>query len=335
MQRNIIIIILANIFLFSCAPKKTINLKEKKAKEIHSQIVIDSNNLFLNPISINYKDNKLFVIEDTKEGFIKIINLENNKIQTYGQTGQGPNDFPRTPDFIQTPIDEDIQLYASNKIYEYNKKNDIFSFKGNLTNSTVFPMNNIIKAGNKFHASITGEGRLYTYPSSPNLQPIKQAFFEDYSNENIKGDISLLYKAYLGANYKSELFVVAYERFNIIEIYNFDGELQTSIDFSEKSQIGYSNGNIDLSQGYLYNISLSANDDYFYALYLGVKDQYANENIDKINFYVNKFNWNGELVQVYKLDEIATSIAVDNNSSNVYYINPMEYNNPIRKASLL
>jgi hypothetical protein len=261
------------------------------------------------PEQIIVKDRYLITNNQRKDSVFMIFELPNMKcVKAFGIKGNGPDEFvfPRIVEtaedsilfYIYEPMNEKIYKVTRNKFEpEYyltlQKQNRSFDDK-----QIVF-----IDNKNAFYSASTAKGKMvfsFQIDSLPQERGIK-----DLKISGVKGSWATLIGDF-GVNIDKERFAYAYKYFKRLRIIDLGTMAERDIIFKAKA---LENGLNDVATLEPTNIThfwgMSANDDYFWMLYSGrtpVDVMRDNQNKKKYIF-VEKYDWNGNPVKRYKLDD--------------------------------
>lgn len=177
-----------------------------------------------------------------------------------------------------------------------------------------------------------------TFVGSGNIENARLIYFDN--NENIisnKGEYPKGVKvswaeAQLDYNYATKNIVLAYNIFDIIQIFNQDGDLIKTLRVKSKDNLKtkeLSNGKVDYNICYY---SVLTTNGYIYALYAG-KPLLQGDDSWRQGSYIQVFTIEGEPVCLYKLEDPIVGFTIDEENRIIYGINKFK-DQPLTKYKL-
>jgi hypothetical protein len=348
-KQFILSIILLLALFFSCGTsEKTSTFKADTGLKVLKGEKLSIENLFLMPSQINVSENLIIVIDEGREGIFSLINSDDEKLITsYGEIGDSPSSFKSTP-IIQREI-----INKNNKfLFTEMTKGTIYSidlnlFKDEPNNSielnsslpnTIRILDGAIKLSDTKICSKTSNsnGLAFIFDTSLN-KTIYIAYPDFLFSESNSRYNDLIFKSYSTFNAKRNRIAFALEHFDNLLLYDSEANLIRNIqptDYQLNEFFRNSESPTD-ENTVLHYIDIFSTEDYLYGLYLGKADAYANKNPQKLKMEVRKFDWEGSLIEVYKLDKPLISFAVDESKEIIYGINPIDEEYPLYKFSIL
>lgn len=130
----------------------------------------------------------------------------------------------------------------------------------------------------------------------------------------------LAWRSTATSNKDGSKFAVGYYNVDILEIYNDSGELLETIRGPKQDKLNYSIKNKRLSLGEYTNrsyIDLASAGSNIYALYSGKSIKESKNNFGQ---YILIFDWEGNFIKSFKLDQFTFSITIDERSGTLYGI---------------
>ncbi|MFI3262411.1 MAG: BF3164 family lipoprotein [Rikenellaceae bacterium] len=266
-------------------------------------------------------DNYLFLRNNTNNTLLSAIPLDNKKeILNFGIQGRATEELISPGSILA--LGDVVSVYDAGKqsIMEFSFDTDKNTYcLSNKTEIELQGITSIAKLSNSSYAmsGLFPNGRL----SILDNKTIK--YFSDYStvSGDIKSQFHILGMAYLSnlsAHNEGKKIAVAYRYAGILEVYNYDNELQNFVKATEynifppsyttKNYMGYPqfSPNDETRWGY---ISVTSNDNYIFALYSG-KVQRKTTDFSSSDI-VDVFDWNGAQICRLKLDAQTSSITAD------------------------
>jgi hypothetical protein len=261
------------------------------------------------PEQLLLKDKYLITNNQRNDSVFMIFELPDFKcIAAFGVKGKGPGEFS-FPRIVET--DEDSVLFyiyelINEKVFKVTLKHlkpEYYLTLPKQNRSFADKQIVFINNATAYYSSSTAKGKeIYFY----NRDSIPQAkTYKDLAIPGIKGSWTTLIGDF-GINTKSGRIAYAYKYFKRIKIIDLQTIKERNIVFEARN---LEKGLNDIATLEPTNIThywgMSANDDYFWMLYSGRTpvDVYRdNQNKNKY-IYVEKFDWNGNPVKKFKLDD--------------------------------
>ncbi len=287
---------------------------------------------------LEYYQKKLFIVESSStNNNVKVIHLDkNNKIINFIKRGNGAaelqyvdnlqftnNEFmvydPYSLGVYVCPLDKDSINWQEDQIIHYDVS-DIFPHK-------------IVKIKDYLYILYYGWdvfSRFARFDLKEKKIKYMGAFpFHPKQEELDKKILNSLHSGLIYARPDEERFVIASEYEDLIQIYDSNGTLMVNVkgpdEFFPEMAIKYNkeggyqtlNKRGKTRNGY---VAVSTSQDEIFALYSGqlVVDQEGNR--DFYNKKIFRFDWDGQLLQAYRLDIGVYNIAVDTDAQIIYAI---------------
>jgi hypothetical protein len=289
-------------------------------------------NLTGKPLNIreNIKPEQLFVKGDflitnnqRKDSVFMIFEIPSMKcVAAFGVRGNGPDEFG-FPRIVETAEDSILfYIYEMNneKVYKVSLKHLYPEYYITLSKkSRSFDEKQIVFINNKtaYYSSTASKGKMIYYFNKDSIPQEKS--IEDLTIPGIKGSWTTLIGDF-GINSNYGRIAYAYKYFKRLRIIDIQSMKERNIIFEAKN---LEKGLNDIATLEPTNIThywgMSANNGYFWMLYSGrtpVDVQRDNRNKKKYIF-VEKFDWNGDPVKRYKLDDWGY-FCVDKNNKTLY-----------------
>jgi hypothetical protein len=280
------------------------------------------------------KDSLLILFEaKEKDGFLCLYSLKSlKKVAKYGAIGNGPCEFSSAKIFFNEnllPLNRAV-LAGDNKHFYQLHIDSIFNGYDNCENavltyaySELNPYNYVLHISDSLIiVNKTGDHQLTFYNPKTRQSSSKNYF------SKIKGmDVSdFVYNTQIyDAHYSSskDKIVVAYKYFKCLDIISKDGKLLKHIKFPDyktnRSKIKrIDSHNIDIVDAVIYYTFVHSTNNYFYALCWNT----TRENITKANVAseIHKFDWDGNLINIMKLDSPVSYFCIDEKANILYNI---------------
>lgn len=342
-MKKAIFIIGSLLLFFACGKDKKEVKKEvstdvpKEVVKVFPQLeggefFLKNKNPFGEIIELNGKnitgDTVMFSLKETemliKDGYLimknlmatptfRIFKLEDLKqVAAVGQKGQGPDDF-LFPTLVPTE-DKDLLCYifdsAKDKLFALDKQFQLTPMKEPFlaTEKEQFSfaekqMTNIGKSDFIYvDNSKTGKSIFRTYKKGDSI--VTEEIFNLALNPKRKSPFN--YIGSFAVNTKKNRMVYGYKYFKMLKFMDLEGETVRTINFErdtfDEKSIYKVNG---LDQNTTHYWKIAAGNEYVYLLYSGRTPSERVKEIRKgINFiYVEQYDWNGNPIKKYKLDE--------------------------------
>jgi hypothetical protein len=263
----------------------------------------------IKPEQLFVKDNYLITNNQRKDSVFMIFEMPSMKcVAAFGIKGNGPDEFG-FPRIVETAEDSILfYIYEMNneKIYKVSIKHFYPEYFLTLSKkSRSFDEKQIVFIGNKtaYYSATASKGKLIYYFNRDSIPQDKS--IKDLAIPGINGSWTTLIGDF-GININFGRIAYAYKYFKRFRIIDIQSMKERNIIFEARN---LEKGLSDIATLEPTNIThywgMSANDDYFWMLYSGRTpvDVY-NDNRNKNKYiFVEKFDWNGNPVKRYKLDD--------------------------------
>lgn len=307
----------------STDPTKVTQLKAEKIKEIEkdnefSEFAVVGKNLIL----LDRSQSEIFQVYSTS-------NFE--KLGSFGKEGDGPDDFS-LPKFVKNSVSEKSNEFW---IFDPNKKrfqkikvdkslNSGFSIEENIImdpkilgsfDINIMPSGKIIGKN-----PIEGKGSFYMFDPETR-EMIWQEFHPEIPDESLfKKSKAFVYNSLLLHNEKNKKIAQAMYYFNQVHIYDENANLEKTFTLGDLITPDLSEESRSFIPPSLLNcfVDLKATDIHIYALYTGLKQSELRETDENFYSTVYKLDWNGNLIETYKLELLLNLIALDPLNNKIY-----------------
>lgn len=262
----------------------------------------------IKPEQIIIRDKYLIINSQRKDSIFMIFELPDLKcISSFGVKGIGPDEFTY-PSIVETPEDSVLfYIYEgmNEKVYKVTLKHLSPQYYLTLSKQKSFGDKEIRFTGAKtaFYSSAVAKGKMIFSFNSDSVPHAK--IFKDLAIPGVKGTWTTLIGD-LGVSLKYGRIVYAYKYFKRLRIFDAGSETKRDIIFDSKN---LDKGLNDIATLEPTNIThywgMSAKNEYFWVLYSGRKpvDVYNDNRHNNKYIYVEQFDWNGNPVKKYKLDD--------------------------------
>jgi hypothetical protein len=262
----------------------------------------------IKPEQLFVKENYLITNNQRKDSVFMIFEIPSMKcVAAFGERGNGPNEFGY-PRIVETAEDSILfYIYDINeKVYKVSIKNLYPEYYITLSKkSRSFDEKQIVFINNKtaYYSATASKSEMIYYFNKDSIPQDKSII--DLAIHGIKGSWATLIGDF-GINTNCGRIAYAYKYFKRLRIIDINSLKARNIIF-EATNI--EKGLNDIATLEPTNIThywgMSANNEYFWMLYSGRTpvDVY-NDNRNKRKYiFVEKFDWNGNPVRRYKLDD--------------------------------
>ena len=313
------------------AQESIFNIKDYQLTEVASIVLQPDSEIFL-PSDLIFHDDKIVVTDKSNEPTIQVFSHENTSLKqkhSIGSVGKGPGEFIDPWDIFIDQQEGYIYIFDAvnrriavlNEKYELNENDYVYlKTDGFYTTLSIYNSSFIgsgITTGCMLEIiDIKGE-RIDCRGNHPDL---------GLKSEVSKRSVAQRWHSYSIINQHIGKAAFFYRFAKRVAVIDLEGNLIKELVDEDLgipiTQVMGGNAlptNIDL-RAY---ISVDANDEYIYALYSGEISTGPSSSLGR---YIQKFDWNLNLIEVYKLDHLAINVHVDN-QGNVYTIEYEPENN--------
>lgn len=309
-------------------------------------------NLLKNPGQLALLGDKIIISEPQCDTLFKLISIYDPSMHySLGTKGRGPGEF-LSPTLRRSRLQEDsdstFQLFDPFKkiLYRFQWKDAYYTGKPEITSRVYAPasmqiVTNLIQVGDSsFIGTSTGIQNVFFSWDLKNDSAVLcgESDFVKPPGNFPETFIPYLFTSSLTTNKENGRTALAYYLYDILDIYDNQGELirrikgSANIDFPE---IKAGSGSFSSDKATLYYDDIYSTDNYIYSLYYGFTES-SLEDPEKRNELYSKvivYSWEGDIVDRYKIDGIVTSICVAGDSL-LYGLRPLDYMNPLFKAQI-
>lgn len=247
-------------------------------------------------------------------------------IQTIGKTGKGPDEF--IVPLISPSVDSNNLAYLLE-----GSNGNVYSLSKNLKPVYLYNIYARQKKGwgvNDF-TNIGPDKYLYVYDSKPG-KGIFQVEMEGDSarineifnltlNKNRKSPFA--YTGSMTVNTQRNRLVYAYKYFKVIKFMDMEGKKVRTLNFLQKS---FDDGTLKVANGLDANVThymqAIPTCDYVYITYSGRTPYTVGAEHNKQNYYmyVEKYDWNGNPIKKYKLNDFSVFTTIDEKTDQLVLV---------------
>jgi TolB-like 6-blade propeller-like len=262
----------------------------------------------IKPEQLFVKENYLITNNQRKDSVFMIFEIPSMKcVAAFGERGNGPNEFG-FPRIVET-VEDSILFYIydnNEKVYKVSIKNLYPKYYITLSKkSRSLDEKQIVFINNKtaYFSATASKSKMIYYFNKDSIPQDKSII--DLAIHGIKGSWTTLIGDF-GINTNCGRIAYAYKYFKRLRIIDINSLKARNIIFEAKN---IEKGLNDIATLEPTNIThfwgMSANNEYFWMLYSGRTpvDVYNDNRNKKKYIFVEKFDWNGNPVRRYKLDD--------------------------------
>ncbi len=313
------------------AQESIFDIKNYPLTEVASIVLQPDSEIFL-PSDLIFHDDKIVVTDKSNEPTIQVFSQENTSLiqkHSIGSVGKGPGEFIDPWDIFIDQQKGHIYIFDAvnrriavlNEEYELNENEYVYlktdGFYTTLSSNNSSFIGSGITTGCMLEIiDIKGE-RIDCKGNHPDLGLTSQVS---------ERSVAQRWHSYSVINQNIGKAVFVYRFAKRVAVINLEGNLIKELVDEDLgipiTQVMGGNAlptNIDL-RAY---ISVDANDEYIYALYSGEISTGPSSSFGR---FIQKYDWDLNLIEVYKLDHLAINVHVDN-QGNVYTIEYEPENN--------
>ncbi|AUP78668.1 BF3164 family lipoprotein [Flavivirga eckloniae] len=299
---------------------KTVDLKSDKVR-----LKYDSETFFSQIPEMIFVDSLLIINDRNPDYTMKIINLKNNKVQNFGKKGRGPNEF-QIP-FSKVSVDK-----FSKKIYIRNSSNyHIYSIdslkKGKELNKPLSKFE-IKLSDTQFLINTYCKNYIIggTYKTPIGLYNIKTKASTEKYEYDTGGSLGNQANFFSHPSKPKVIYIQSNsEIMGIVTIKNDDVERKELSWWKENNEQVTEGGKTHAKSKYSSNnrrsfMSATTSENYIYILYSGKPVGTTKESYNKARLcdMIYVFDWEGNAIKKYRLDQDVTSIALDEKNNLLY-----------------
>ncbi len=321
--RNFLLFIILFSSLLNC---KNLNEPEIKITLPNSidikAVTVQLSNKLLNPLGMCESDDKLIIFDNVNSELFKVYSLPDLTLKYgWGNKGKGPEEFLFIHDNIRCFRNE-LELLDNGILKRFEIMNDRLKTTSTIRlpgvenpinglqriNDSIYIADNVISDDSNEHIIMnikTGIiiNKFGNYPTESSAIKENDQKYQIYGKSNI-------------SNTELEKFIVFYTHFGNIKIYNKDGGIQKNIFLDDKEIKKVSFENREQNRTYL--ALPYATKNYFYILRINKTEDEILNDINNYNPELLIWDWNGNLMNRYKLDKPLTRYAISEKYQKLY-----------------
>jgi len=272
------------------------------------------------------KDSMLYINNRHGDNFFLAFSLPDFQlIKSFGRAGNGPGEFIQ-PSLFKHP-DPKMAFYAidiDHKVYEITK--DIRIINTGLTlnpDRHLWDRNKICvdpTTGELYYVGVTEGGKdIFKYNRNDS---IPEKLFKDLKIQGFEEWAA--YNGYLGINFEKKRMVYAYQYFRKLLFIDMNSKEERIVNLPMKTRTKVQSSASMLGpENTSYYIGMSAQKEFVYLMYSGKSPLEWIEEEETENWhpyiYLEKFNWNGNPICKYKLDDYG-HFCVDEKEEILYVV---------------
>ena len=328
MNIRAIIVVFAAFSLSSCYREESRNryiiaMEDINFKQLEGKLVVKGDDDLTIAHELLIVDSLCILINSTERGGIfRVYDIENfNKARSFGEIGQGPNDFLAPPFFISTRENDGFSVIdrIQARIVEFcNANRDSIHITSTreilplLHSSNVNQIDENLFIGTK---SLSANGLFFMYDYSQDV--MEWISYTTRHSRNLRGHRNRMYISFLRANKDRNLIVCALRFFNRIVFFDFDGNhvKEIQIGYRELTPEWQREWNMVSMSSTTYFLDMCTTTEHIYILWVNAFFDEIGEFIRRDPAKVFVFNWEKELVSALQLDKPISRIAVSEDGS--------------------
>jgi hypothetical protein len=282
--------------------------------------------VLLIPNKIFIKNDKLIIFEPLTKDMFKVFDFPSlTFLHSFGDRGQGPNDFISN---AVTIIDNDndlVEIYDHNKI-KFVTVSDTSAYITSEAPVSLLHLKSPVNRPVKINDSIYYFDNIFEENQNSeftrlNIKSGERTYFSSYPNwvksSKIESDMDK-YMTYLKSSFYSfshKKIVAFYYRFPVMKILDFNGNLIKEIHIkTAKSSFDAPN-----NDNTIYFIESSfLTDDYIYVLWAEKSKNEIMTDPGKFRPQILVFDWEGNIVGRYAVDKPVTSFTISEKTGKIY-----------------
>lgn len=294
--------------------------KQLQITDLESKVVnIDA--LLFEPYRLKKIDNKIIIIDVSNEPPIRIFkNLQVDSltiVKNLGKEGRGPGDYLSPWDIVEGDNEIKFQIFDSKlkRLTPYNENFKLLPDQiTNLKTNAIYA--NISKFRSGYIASgITIDCSFEIYGQIDETRCLGSEPTLDLPESVNKLSKAVRWQSYLTVHPNRDKVALFYRHAARGVIYQDNGKLLHELNDTKRGtpSVQIVNGNAIAGDDAIYGyLSVASNSEYIYALYSGKKSTEASSNSGR---YIHQFDWDLNLIDIYKLDHSALDIELINEHS--------------------
>lgn len=280
------------------------------------------------PLQVQEKDSLLFLTSRKSDKCITVINKNTKSVsQKFANRGMGPNDAI-DPVFIVNNY-----LYNDSLLLTNANSGRFFTIKMDSTNhfqlngNGFFP-DKIYRSSNLNFCDNLIIGRDVTsnqnmfFIYDQNNQSIKEIKYRPFL-EGLKANMNYYSATNIAANPERNVIVTAMYHMDLVHLYDFQGNLKKSIQFSENPvpRVNEEREALALEEGYNGTSFIFPSENYLYLKRSHVEvEKKGGSYIPHETFTIVKLDWDGNVIGHYSFDEEIGFFCVNEKNSDLYII---------------
>ena len=314
--------------------------KDRKKPEFDKIIHLKSEpfELFKQPCvsSINLIDRYIFLIDQCEENFIHLYDAENYKYYgSFGHKGEGPKEFIFPEIYNQGYLDEADSLHVliyddiKKRLADVNVNNVMYGSRQDF--KLYHPgqdgsVSNFLSLNNSRFVGIFAEHPNRFFINDLKAGDLKS--FKDLPENDItvpKGEEFVVFRNIIRAKPDGSAFVSALDLFPQIDIFDLDGNKTATHALAEKNERLNLNTPVKPLpyKAMHYYMGLFVSNRYIYALNWNISQQEFIDDVD-VPGQIHVFDWKGNPIIQYQLDQKIAAIIVDEKKQLIIGINDLK-----------
>ncbi|WP_162342598.1 TolB-like 6-bladed beta-propeller domain-containing protein [Cyclobacterium salsum] len=312
--------------LYSCHPqeegKKIIRQIPESGTLKSSEVSLA--NAALMPYKIVASADKAVVLDQGKENLFKVYTLPDFSFQyAFGDIGEGPDEFQFVNGNSLKIHGEHLVVLSGTQLIKIklHAEKATREAQHTLISDTGGPINGLHLVNDSVYVADIGEAK----PGAPEHRLVhlgrneelvrfgkypKPAAGENKDQANLSRD----YMKSTVANPKDGSLAVFYLYHNQIRLYSGDGELLQQIEVKSSS-----NSSSD-EEMWIYRADPFASSEHIYVLYVGMPKKEVEENFETFRPYLEVWDWEGNLLDRFRLDQPITTFTYAEEFKKLYGI---------------
>ncbi|MFO7825577.1 MAG: BF3164 family lipoprotein [Cyclobacterium sp.] len=320
------IVFLAGLFLFfiSCQSKDS---SKRILDEVPNAVGLESKELSLDnfpllPSKLILLSEKAVIFNNAKKDLFKVYSLPSfDFLFSFGEIGEGPNEFSFVdPNSVQT-LNENLVIFSGSQITKVKLENEKekFTERIEVLEGSSSPINRLVLINDSIYVSDIWEATpggeehlLVNLVSNEEIDKFGR-YPQDPSGDQLKpGERYRQYMKTLVSHPGNGRLATFYIYQNLIKYYSEDGELLQEIEVNSD----YANDSD--GDDFTYRVEPFATKEFIYVLHVGKTKKEAIEQPDAFRPHLEIWDWDGNLVERYLLDQPITTFAVSPKFEKLY-----------------
>lgn len=298
--------------------------------------LVDDKLIDVNGICVS--DDMVIFAHEKAEPLIQIFDRMNNKyIGGIGEKGKGPEEYQSIMPSTLFTTDNGFGIYDINSYREYQiiKNPNQISFElireCNLPGG-MYPLNHPFMLKDSVFVSMNiknsrewNRGWMTCDFKTKKIE-YKGTYPRRIRRSYKESDYWQIFHSSVSVSPTLEKFFCLYMYFDLIEVFDHNFTLLASSYGNKDLPDFYSNKEFDTDDIKIKYMQSYSTKSFIYGLYYNRSGKWLMENIEQAKPQVHVFDLNGKLINKFELDQVVTSIAVDNNDSIIYAVSPFDEN---------